>query len=71
VRRHAESDNIILLIVLLEVEQVVPLMVVKYKQLVSANNMPFCMHNIGLQPLQAQPVCCPAVSRDRNNLVIR
>jgi hypothetical protein len=43
VRRHAESNNIVLLIVLLEFKRVVALVAVKYKQLVRANSALLCM----------------------------
>jgi hypothetical protein len=43
VGRHAESNNLVLLTVLLEIEQVVALMAVNNKQLISAYNSPFYM----------------------------
>jgi hypothetical protein len=43
VRRHAESDDIVLLTVLLEFERVVALVAVKYKQSVRANSALLCM----------------------------
>jgi hypothetical protein len=43
VRRHAESNNIILLAVLLEFKRVIALIAIKYKQLVYANSAPLCM----------------------------
>jgi hypothetical protein len=43
VGRHAESDNLILLTVLLEIERVVALIAVDNKQLMSAYNSPFYM----------------------------
>jgi hypothetical protein len=54
VRRHAESNDPIFLTVLLESEQVVALMAVKYKQLVRANSVPLCMPVKVLQQLQAK-----------------
>jgi hypothetical protein len=41
VGRHAESNNLILLIVLLEIKQVVALIAVNNKQLISAYNSSF------------------------------
>jgi hypothetical protein len=41
VERYAESNNLILLIVLLEIKQVVALIAVNNKQLISAYNSPF------------------------------
>jgi hypothetical protein len=38
VRRHADSNNLILLIVLLEIKRVVALMAVNNKKLISAYN---------------------------------
>jgi hypothetical protein len=43
VERHAESDNLVLLTVLLEIKQVVALIAVDNEQLISAYNSPFCM----------------------------
>jgi hypothetical protein len=43
VERHAESNNLILLIVLLEIKRVVALIAVDNKQLISAYNSPFYM----------------------------
>jgi hypothetical protein len=43
VQRHIESNNLILLIVLLEIEQVVAFIAVNNKQLVSAYNSSLCM----------------------------
>jgi hypothetical protein len=40
VRRHADSNNLILLIVLLECERVVALIAVDNKELISAYNPP-------------------------------
>jgi hypothetical protein len=43
VGRHAESNNLVLLTVLLEIKRVVALIAVDNKQLISAYNSPFCM----------------------------
>jgi hypothetical protein len=43
VGRHAESDNLVLLTVLLEIKRVVALIAVNNEQLISAYNSPFCM----------------------------
>jgi hypothetical protein len=43
VRRHADSNNLILLAVLLEYERVVALMAVDNKELISAYNPPLYM----------------------------
>jgi hypothetical protein len=43
VQRHIESNNLILLIVLLEIEQVIAFIAVDNKQLVSAYNPFLCM----------------------------
>jgi hypothetical protein len=42
-RRHADSNNLILLIVLLECERVVALIAVNNKQLISAYNLSLCI----------------------------
>jgi hypothetical protein len=43
VGRYAESDNLILLTVLLEIKRVIALIAVDNKQLISAYNSPFYM----------------------------
>jgi hypothetical protein len=43
VRRHAESNNVVLLIVLLEFKQGVAVIAINYKQLVRANSVLLCM----------------------------
>jgi hypothetical protein len=66
VRRHAESNNLVFLAVLLEVERVVALMAVNDKQAVATNSPPLYMCIKVLQPLYAKLVLCPAVLRDCN-----
>jgi hypothetical protein len=51
VKSHAESDNIVLLAVLLEFDQVVALMAIEHKQLICANSAPLCVRIKVLQPL--------------------
>jgi hypothetical protein len=70
VRRHADSNNLVLLAVLLECKRVVALMTVNYKQSVAANHPLLCMLVKVLQPLQAKLICCPAVLRNCNNPVL-
>jgi hypothetical protein len=70
VRRHADSDNLVLLAVLLECERVMALMAVDNKEPMSAYNPPLCVLIKVLQPLQPKLVCSPAVLRDCNNLVL-
>jgi hypothetical protein len=43
VRRHAEGNNIILLVVLLEFKQVVALVAVNNEQTYCANSTPLCI----------------------------
>jgi hypothetical protein len=43
VQRHADSNNLILLAILLEFEQVVALIAINCKQLVAANYSLLCM----------------------------
>jgi hypothetical protein len=43
VRRHVDSNNLVLLAVLLECERVVALMAVDNEELMSAYNPPLCM----------------------------
>jgi hypothetical protein len=71
VRRHAYSDNLVLLTVLLEIERVVALMAVDNEEPISAYNPLLCMLIKVLQPLQPKLICRPAVLRDCNNPVLR
>jgi hypothetical protein len=43
VRRHAESNNLIILVVLLEFKQVIALIAINNEQLICANNSPLYM----------------------------
>jgi hypothetical protein len=43
VRRYADSNNLVLLIILLEFKQVVALIAINNKELISAYNPPLCM----------------------------
>jgi hypothetical protein len=43
VRRYADSDNVVILAVLLEIKRVVALIAVNNKQLVGANYPPLCI----------------------------
>jgi hypothetical protein len=43
VQRHADSNNLILLTVLLECKQVIALIAINYKQLVATNYPLLCM----------------------------
>jgi hypothetical protein len=70
VRRHADSNNLVLLAVLLECERVVALIAVNNKEPISAYNSSLCMLIKVLQPLQPKLVCSPAVLRDCNNPVL-
>jgi hypothetical protein len=70
-RRHTDSDNLVLLAVLLKLERVVALMAVDYEQSVAANYPLLCMLVKVLQPLQTKLICCPAVIRDCDNPIVR
>jgi hypothetical protein len=70
VQRHVDSNNLVLLTVLLEIKQVVALIAVDNKELISAYNSPLCILIKVLQLLQPKLICCPAVFRDCNNLVL-
>jgi hypothetical protein len=71
VRRHAESNNLVLLTVLLEFERVVALVAVDKEQLILPNSASLCMRVKVFQPLQTKLICCPTVLRDCDNLVVR
>jgi hypothetical protein len=71
VRRYVESNNFVLLAALLESERVMALVAVSNKQPVPANSAPLRMLIKMLRPLQAEPMCCPAVLRDCNSSVMR
>jgi hypothetical protein len=68
--RHTDSDNLVLLAVLLESEQVVALMAVNCEQAVGANYPLLCMLIKVLQPLQTKLICCLAVLRDCINPIL-
>jgi hypothetical protein len=44
VRKHAESNNLVLLAVLLEFKQVVALIAVNNKQIIAFYSPPLCVH---------------------------
>jgi hypothetical protein len=69
--RHAESDNLCLCAVLLELDRVVALMAVKNEQTIGPNSALFCMLVKVLQPLYTKLICCLAVLRDPNNPILR
>jgi hypothetical protein len=71
VQRHTDSNNLILLTVLLECERVMALIAVNCEQSVGTNYSLLCMLIKVLQPLQAKLICRPAVLRDCNNPVLR
>ena len=70
-KRHAESNNLVLLAVLLELERVVALVAVDNEQSILSNTSPLCMLVEVLQPLETKLVRRPAVLRDCNNPVVR
>jgi hypothetical protein len=70
VRRHADSNDFVLLVVMLECERVVALMTVNYEQSVGANYPLLCMLIKVLQLLQTKLVCRPAVLRDCDNPIL-
>lgn len=69
-RRHADSDNLVILAVLLEVKRVVALIAINNEQLVGANSTLLCIRVKVLQLVKTKLVCCPAILRDCNNLII-
>jgi hypothetical protein len=70
VRRHVDSNNLVLLAILLEFKQVIALIAVNCEQLVAANYPLLCMLIKVLQLLQAKLIYSLAVLRDCNNLII-
>jgi hypothetical protein len=71
VQRHTNSNNLVLLAVLLECERVIALIAVNCKQLVGTNYSLLCILIKVLQLLQAKLIYRLAVLRDCNNLVLR
>jgi hypothetical protein len=71
VRRYTDSNNLVLLVVLLECERVIALIAVNCEQLVGTNYSLLCILIKVLQLLQAKLICRLAVLRDYNNLVLR
>lgn len=68
--RHAESNNLVILAVLLEFERVVALMAVDNKQSVATDYLPLCMLIKVLQPLKTKLVSGPAILRDRDYPIV-
>jgi hypothetical protein len=71
VRRHTESNNLVLLTVLLEFEQVVALIAVNKEQLILSNSTSLCIRVKVFQLLQTKLIYYPTVLRDCNNLVVK
>jgi hypothetical protein len=71
VRRHAESDDLVLLAVLLEFERVIALVAVNNEQVIASYSPPLCVRIKVLQPLKTKRICCPAILRDCNNPIVR
>ena len=70
-RRHADSNNVVILAVFLEIQRVMALMSVDNEQSVDANYPLLCMRIKVLQPLKTELISRPAVLRDSNNPVMR
>jgi hypothetical protein len=71
VRRHTESNNLILLILLLESKRVVTVIAVDNKQTMLSTSTLLCIPVKVLQPLKTKLVRSLAVLRDCDNLVVR
>jgi hypothetical protein len=71
VRRHAESNNLIIFVVILKLQQVIALIAVNNKQLVATNYSLLCMPIKVLQLRKPKLISRLAVVRDTNNLVVR
>jgi hypothetical protein len=71
VQRHAEGNDLLLFAELVEINRVVALVAINNEQAVLSNSAPLCMLIKVLQPLQAKLICCPAVPRDCNTLIVR
>ena len=70
-RGHTQSDNLVFLAVLMEIDRVVTLMTVQNKQPMAANSALLCVLVKVLQPFQTKLIVCPAVLRDVDNPVAR
>ena len=69
-RRHADSNNLIILIVLLDYKRIIALITVSCEQLVATKYYLFCILVKVLQLLQPKLICYLAVLRDCNNLIL-
>jgi hypothetical protein len=70
VRRHTDSNNLVLLAVFLEFERVIALVAINNEELVAANYLLLCMRIKVLQPLKTKLISRPAVLRDCNNPIL-
>jgi hypothetical protein len=70
VRRHTESNNLIIFAVILKLQRVMALIAVNNKQSVAANHSLLCMPIKVLQPRKPKLISRPAVIRDTNNPVV-
>ena len=71
VRRHAESNNLILLTVLLEFEQIIALVAINNKQTIAPYSPPLSVRIKVLQLLKIKRICCLALPRDCDNPIVR
>ena len=69
--RHAESNDLLLFAVLLELKGVMALMSVNNKQPVLSYSTLLCMGIEVFQPLETNLICGPTVLRDRDQLILR
>jgi hypothetical protein len=71
VRRHAESNDLVLLAVLLESKRVVSVVAVDNEQMILSNTSPLCMLVEVLQPLDTKLIRRLVVLKDCKNPVTR
>lgn len=62
-RMHAESNNVVVLAVLLNLERVLALVAVDNEQPILSNTTPLCMLVKVLQILETKLLHCPAIPR--------
>ncbi len=71
VERHAESDDLLFCIQILEIERLVALVAVNYEEPMCSHCAHFCVLIEVLEPRNSMYICCSAVVADSNDPIMR